>query len=129
MTYGINIFSAMGKLVYDSNSIAWNQVDTFIVSANTAVSKSYPKLTNRTLMTTQMFINPPPGDGKAIAHTITISGANITVSGGNAATNSGLTGVWAGGGNSSSGGSWPYSNESLNVTPSTILVSRKSFYD
>ena len=83
MSFGINIFSDDGKLIYDSNSVTWNQVDMFLVPANSATYRSYPMLNGRTIRATQMFLNPPPVNARAVAHTVSISGTNVSVSGGN----------------------------------------------
>ena len=83
MSYGFNIFDSGNKLIYDSNSITWNQVDMFLVPASNSISRDYPFLAGRTLRATQMFINAPPVTSKAIAHTISISGTTVSISGGN----------------------------------------------
>lgn len=74
--------------IYDSRTIAWNQVDMFLVPAGLTTNRSYPYLSGRTLRATQMFVNTHPQDGtgeagKALAPLLEISGTNVTVSGGN----------------------------------------------
>ncbi len=90
----INIEALEGRIknayctIYDSRTIAWNQVDMFLVPAGLATNRSYPYLAGRTLRATQMFVNTHPQDGtgeagKALAPLLEISGTNVTVSGGN----------------------------------------------
>lgn len=44
--------------------------------------KNYPVIAGKEVLVTQMMINPPPIDRKAIAHTIAVNGTEVTVSGG-----------------------------------------------
>ncbi len=82
MSFGLNIFSGAGKLIYDSNSVTWNQVDFFEVAANAAVSKIYPFCVDREMLVMQQFIDPPPVDRKMLAHTITTGNGGVNISGG-----------------------------------------------
>jgi hypothetical protein len=88
MSVGLEISSVAGNTTYSSTDVTWNQVDFFQVSANASVTRDYPVLNGRTARVVQMFIDPPPTDRKAIAHTvslgITFSGnRRVTVLGGN----------------------------------------------
>lgn len=83
MSFGFNLLSQTGKLIYDSNSVTWNQVDMFLVPANNSAYRSFPFLAGKTLRATQMFLNAPPTNARAVAHTVSISGTNVSVSGGN----------------------------------------------
>ena len=71
------------QVIYDSASVTWNQVDFFEVPANGTVVKYYPFCNGRTMIGYQTFIDPPPVDRKMLAHTINVSGGNMTVTGGN----------------------------------------------
>lgn len=82
MTYGLELFHSNANLAYSSDDVTWNQVDFLYVPADGSVSVNYPILEGRTVLTVQMFINPPPNDRKATAHTVTVSGINVSVSGG-----------------------------------------------
>lgn len=82
MTHGLNIFHSNGNLTFSTDDVTWNQVDFFYVDGYGSASNNYPALSGRTVMTVQMFINPPPSDRRAIAHTVSVSGTNVSVSGG-----------------------------------------------
>jgi hypothetical protein len=83
MAYGLELFNSSGVTTFSSTDITWNQVAAFQVNAGATSSTSYPALSGRTVEVVQMFINPPPTDRKALAHTISVSGTTVTVSGGN----------------------------------------------
>ena len=83
MAYGLNLYHSTGALAYSSSDATWNQVAAFQVNANASSSTAYSVLQNRTVQVVQMFIDPPPTDRKATAHTISVSGTTVSVSGGN----------------------------------------------
>ena len=83
MSYGLNVYRASGALGFSSADVTWNQVDSFQVNGGASVSNTYGVLANRTVLTVQMFINPPSASAKSIAHTVSQSGNTISVSGGN----------------------------------------------
>ena len=83
MSYGLNLFHSTGTLSYSSTDVTWNQVASFQVNANASSSVSYPVLSGREVQVVQMFIDPPPSNRKALAHTISVSGTTVNVSGGN----------------------------------------------
>jgi hypothetical protein len=87
--YGIQIFSSRTpkQVTYNTSAVTWNQVDIFTAAANSTTTKSYGSfLADREIKAQQIFLNAPPVDRKAVAHTITItksgSGATVRVSGG-----------------------------------------------
>jgi hypothetical protein len=82
MSFGLAIYQGSGQLTYSSDSVTWNQVESFEVAANGSFSQSFPVLSGREVMAVQMLIDPPPINRKAIAHTISVSGTTISVSGG-----------------------------------------------
>lgn len=82
MTFGLGVFKAAGSLAYSSADVTWNQVDMLYVPRGGDVWKNYPVLAGREVLCTQMMINPPPIDRKAMAHTVTVSGTSVHVSGG-----------------------------------------------
>lgn len=82
MTFGMGIFSAGGQTTYSSDDVTWNQVDFLNVPRGGFVTKEYPVLAGREVLTMQMMIDPPPIDRKAIAHTITVSGNVVSIYGG-----------------------------------------------
>lgn len=69
-TYGMEIFNANGNLGYSSSDVTWNQVDFFFVPANGSASKTYSVLSGREVLLAQVFVNAPPSDRKAKAHTL-----------------------------------------------------------
>lgn len=82
MSQGIEIRDQYGTLTYSTADVTWNQVDYFYVPANVTVSNVYPSLEGREFLAFQIFIDPPPLDRRAFAHTITRNGTQIVVSGG-----------------------------------------------
>ena len=82
MTFGLNVFNAVGGLTYSSDDVTWNQVDFFQVAGGGSASNTYPVLSGKEVLTVQMFVNAPPTDAKATAHTVTVSGTTVSVSGG-----------------------------------------------
>lgn len=82
MSYGIEIRNEYGALTYSTSDVTWNQVDFFSIAANGSVTNTYPALAGREFLSFQVLIDPPPLDRKAIAHTITRSGTQVSVSGG-----------------------------------------------
>lgn len=85
MSFGLELDNAAGNLVYSSTDVTWNQVDFFKVAGYGSESKTLPALAGRQVLTVQSFINPPPNDRKATAHTVTVSGTTVSVSGGSEA--------------------------------------------
>ena len=83
MAYGLQLFNSSGVTTFSSTDITWNQVAAFQVAAGGSSSVSYPALSGRTVEVVQMFINPPPTNRKALAHTVSVSGTTVSVSGGN----------------------------------------------
>ena len=82
MSYGLQILNAVGTVTFASTDVTWNQVDAIYVQGGTTVTKTYPALLNREVLVTQMMINPPPIDRRAIAHTISVQGTRVTIGGG-----------------------------------------------
>lgn len=85
MTFGLSLFSAAGNQTYSSDDVTWNQVDYLYVGADSSASGNYPAISGREVLTVQMFINSPPTDAKATAHTVTVSGTTVTATGGSVA--------------------------------------------
>lgn len=82
MAHGMQFFGGDGNLTYSSDAVTWNQVDFFFVPATGYYLKDYPVLAGRNVLTMQMFINPPPTDRKAVAHTVQVRGIEVTAIGG-----------------------------------------------
>lgn len=83
MSYGLNVYRASGALGFSSADVTWNQVDSFQVNGGASASNTYAVLSGKTVLTVQMFIDPPSTSAKSIAHTVSQSGNTINVSGGN----------------------------------------------
>lgn len=82
MSYGLEVFHTNGALTFSSDDVTWNQVDFFFVPANGGTTAMYPIIEGRQVLTVQMFINPPPNDRKATAHTVSVSGTYVSATGG-----------------------------------------------
>jgi len=82
MTFGMQIFNGAGGLNYSTTDVTWNQVDMFTVPGGSSVTRTFPALQGREVLTAQVMINPPPLNRRAIAHTISVNGTRVTVSGG-----------------------------------------------
>ena len=78
----MNVFNSAGALTYSTSDVTWNQVEFFYVPANGSVSLNFPVLSGREVLTAQILIDAPPDTRKAIAHTVTVSGINVSASGG-----------------------------------------------
>ncbi len=83
MSYGLNVYRSTGALGFSSADVTWNQVDSFQVNGGASASNTYSVLSGKTVLTVQMFIDPPSTSAKSIAHTVSQSGTTISVSGGN----------------------------------------------
>lgn len=87
MTFGVNIYRAGdGGLTYSSTDVTWNQVDFFRVDGGSSYSADYAALNGREVLVTQMFIDPPPTNARAYAHTLSVVGTTVSVSGGSVAS-------------------------------------------
>ena len=82
MSHGLQILNAAGTVTFASTDVTWNQVDAVYVQGGTTVTKDYPALRNREVLVTQMMINPPPIDRRAVAHSISVHGTTVTIGGG-----------------------------------------------
>lgn len=80
--YGMNVFNSLGGLTYSTSDVTWNQVDFFFVSGGSSVSNTYPVISGKEVLTSQIFINSPPLERRALAHNVTVSGTTVSVSGG-----------------------------------------------
>lgn len=82
MTYGLQLRDSAGALKYSSDDVTWNQVDFFYVAGGSSAGNQYPVIEGREVLIVQMFINPPPVDRRAIAHTTIYAGQMVYVFGG-----------------------------------------------
>jgi len=82
MSFGFQIFDAGGVLRFDSTDVTWNQVTFYSVAADSSDSRDVPQIGGKTVAVGQIMIDPPLETRKALAHTINISGTNISVSDG-----------------------------------------------
>lgn len=82
MAHGLELYAANGNLTYSSADVTWNQVGFFYVTPGSPLAVDLPVIAGRQVLTQQMFIDPPPTDRKAIAHTVTVQGTQVFASGG-----------------------------------------------
>jgi hypothetical protein len=82
MSFGLELHDVHGHLSYSSTDVTWNQVDFFDVAAGGSVVRDYPLLAGKEVLLVQLFVNAPPSDRRAYAHTLSQSGTTITASGG-----------------------------------------------
>lgn len=83
MSTGLQIFNAQGTLLLDSQSVTWNFVSAVVAPANTAASASID--THGVLTEFQVFrsfVNAIPDNQEAVAHSVSISGTEISATGG-----------------------------------------------
>jgi hypothetical protein len=85
MAFGLELRDSSNTVTFSSSSVTWSQVAFFAVAANGSASNNYSVLSGRTVLALQVQINAPPLTRKAIAHTITVNGTNVSVSGGSEA--------------------------------------------
>lgn len=86
MSHGINLYDANSQLIYSTTDVTWNQVDFFRVEGGSTATKSYPVIIGKESLIVQMFIDPPPTNRKALAHTVVVSNGTVSVTGGSEAT-------------------------------------------
>jgi hypothetical protein len=79
MTFGLELFSSGGNTTFSTTDVTWNQVDYLFVPKNSSASGVYPAIAGREVLTVQMFINSPPTDREATAHTVTVDATTNTV--------------------------------------------------
>lgn len=82
MSFGLGVFRANGALCFSSADVTWNQVDFVLCPGGGSVTKNYPVLSGRETLAVQVMIDPPPLTRRAIAHTVTFNGTNVSISGG-----------------------------------------------
>lgn len=83
MTYGIRIFKQNSQLVYDSSSVTWNQVDSFLLAANTGLTQDYPQLQGLNKLALISLINSPPTTQRCISPVTGFSGNTLNITAGN----------------------------------------------
>ncbi len=85
MSYGLGVFRSNGVLAFSSDDVTWNQVDMLYCPGGSSTYRTYRMLAGREALAVQVMIDPPPLNRRAIAHTVTFSGTNVTISGGSEA--------------------------------------------
>lgn len=81
--FGMAVAKPNRRVAYSSMDVTWNQVDFFEVGGGGSAWRNYPVISGREVLVTQMMIDPPPLNRRAIAHTIQIvSGTYLYVAGG-----------------------------------------------
>lgn len=85
MSFGLGVFRSNGALAFSSDDVTWNQVDMLHCPGGSTTNRTYSMLAGREVLAVQVMIDPPPLNRRAIAHTVSVSGNNVTVSGGSEA--------------------------------------------
>jgi|APCry4251928276_1046603.scaffolds.fasta_scaffold150449_2 hypothetical protein len=85
MSFGLGVFRSNGALAFSSDDVTWNQVDMLYCPGGSTTNRTYSMLAGREVLAVQVMIDPPPLNRRAIAHTVSVSGNNVTVSGGSEA--------------------------------------------
>lgn len=85
MSFGLGVFRANGALAFSSDDVTWNQVDMLYCPGGSTTHRTYGMLAGREVLAVQVMIDPPPLNRRAIAHTVSVSGTNVTISGGSEA--------------------------------------------
>ncbi len=85
MSFGLGVFRSNGALAFSSDDVTWNQVDMLYCPGGSTTYRTYSMLAGREVLAVQVMIDPPPLNRRAIAHTVSVSGNNVTISGGSEA--------------------------------------------
>ena len=85
MSFGLGVFRSNGALAFSSDDVTWNQVDMLYCPGGSTNYRTYGMLAGREVLAVQVMIDPPPLNRRAIAHTVSVSGTNVTISGGSEA--------------------------------------------
>jgi hypothetical protein len=85
VSFGVQLKNESGDIYFDSDTIAWNYMGSFIAPADTTEATSMPtiSLVNETLVQ-RFFVDEAPGDQEAYLHSVTISGTTVTANSGTA---------------------------------------------
>jgi hypothetical protein len=79
MSYGLEVYSPTGALVFDTDSIAVMQVDNFGVAANETVTKTYPEFINWEITALIELVDQPPGSQEHYSPVAFADGSTGTV--------------------------------------------------
>jgi hypothetical protein len=82
VTFGLGVFKPSGALAFSSDDVTWNQVDMMYCPGGGSAQGNYSVLAGREVLAVQIMIDPPPLNRRAVAHSISVSGTNVTVAGG-----------------------------------------------
>ena len=87
MGYGILLRNAAGVEFFNTDTITWNYVGSFIAAPNSETSKEFVTLSflNEVLIQTS-FVDGVPGNQEAFVHSTRRSGNRIIASSGNVRT-------------------------------------------
>lgn len=84
--YGLKLLDSIGRKIYDSRSVTWNQVGLFVAEPGGMVLENYPAASGMELATLQFMVDDLPLDQEAYSHEVAISGTTVQASGGNQRT-------------------------------------------
>jgi len=80
---GLIILDDDQRSIYSTRHITWNQVGFFFVPADGETVMQYPAAGGLEIITMQFMVNDTPSDQEAYAHTVIVSGTQISAGGGN----------------------------------------------
>jgi hypothetical protein len=81
MAYGIRLRNAAGQEFFNTDSITWNYVGSFIVEANTSWLQVFPILNSLSEVLIQtLFVDVAPGNQEAYVHSVSRLGDTVTAS-------------------------------------------------
>lgn len=81
MAYGIRLRNAAGAEFFNTDTITWNYVGSFIAEPNTSWLQVFPILSSLSEVLIQTsFVDSPPGNQEAYVHSVSRSGNTVTAS-------------------------------------------------
>jgi hypothetical protein len=77
MSFGIELFDALGNPTYSSEDVSWNLIGSFNAPANTSTSFSCPVYPER--IVSRLMLNQVQGDDEAYVHEYTLASNSTTL--------------------------------------------------
>lgn len=73
MSYGLQVSNAQGQVVYDTTSVTWLTIESFITQRDTSYTRNYYGLTGFSEMRAHIqLLNTPPTDQEGYAPIVTV---------------------------------------------------------
>lgn len=87
MASGIILRNANGDIYFNTDTITWNFIGSYIASANATESVDFPTLALMSeVLIQRFFVDTAPGNQEAYIHSASRSGITVTSTGGNVRT-------------------------------------------